>query len=147
MPALRFSADSQPPAHRSAPIAAHLRPVLTHIRIVALQCRSAARSDLFEACAVLSGSKNLPADTVAMALVRGLPTALGKRPAFYGPGSVDMSFDEAWIMRALQSIDAGDLDSLTFLISARIVPEHRRHIAFLLRRLATPVSDAQGAQD
>lgn len=108
------------------------RDVLLQIRMVALQCRSAPRADLFEACALLSMEKNVACDAHLTALVRGLRTAMTRNPVFFRPGVWETSFDENWLIRALSARETEDWDSFRFLVHSRVATSHRRHVIFLL---------------
>ena len=121
---------------RSLPVPEEARPVLNLLRLVSLQCRSKARSNLFEACAELAQDGPATEHAHAVALVGGLPFALSKEPVFYRPGLTKMSFDEAWVLCAIDAVQQADHDSLAFLMRSRVVPEHRAHIIFLLRGVA-----------
>ncbi|MHA7874170.1 hypothetical protein [Roseivivax sp.] len=124
------------PAPRPAPIAEPMRPLLNHLRVTALSCRTAARSDLFQACAVLSTDRTVARSAFAETLVRGLAQALGQRPVLYRPGAREVSFDEAWLARLAHSAQSGDEDSFQFLIRARVPHAARRNLAFLVRAVA-----------
>ncbi|MEP5153659.1 hypothetical protein [Planktotalea sp.] len=108
------------------------RSVLTHVRLIALQCRSAARSDLFKACALLSLEENVARDAHLTALLKGLRNAMSRDPVFFRPGVYETSFDENWLIQALCAREAEDWDSFRFLIHSRIAPSHRRHVIFLI---------------
>ncbi|SLN51258.1 hypothetical protein PSJ8397_02680 [Pseudooctadecabacter jejudonensis] len=112
------------------------RGTLNALRMVAMACRSAARTDLFQACALLSGERSVAQDAHARALTRGLHQALGRRPLFYRSGEVDVTFDEAWIIRAISASRTGDFDSFQFLLRSRIAKPYRRQIAFLVHAIA-----------
>lgn len=111
---------------------AQARDVLNALRIIAMECRADARTDVFEACALLSGARNVAQDAHARALIRCFGQVLGTRPVLYRPGSVEMSFDEAWLMRTVLASRAKDWESFEFLLRSRIPREQRRNMAFLL---------------
>ena len=112
-----------------------LHPVLNRLRLAAMACRVAARVDLFEACAVLTVSGEEAERTYVDTFVRGLPFARGRSVRWHRPGVRELSFDEAWVMRCLTSIESADEDSLSFLLRSRIKPAQRRYIGFLLGRI------------
>ena len=58
-------------------------------------------------------------------LTRCLPLALGHTPVIYRADEDSLSFDEAWVLRLLDRVDATDWESLHFLI-ARRVPRRAR---------------------
>lgn len=116
------------------------RSLLEILRLHALACRSAAREDLFEACAVLAMSRAEAQGAHAQTLAGCLKQATGQRPVFLRPGSAEVSPDEAWITRAFEAVRREDEASFEFLLRSRI-PEHfRRNVAFLLRSIARPAT-------
>jgi hypothetical protein len=112
------------------------RRALNGLRITALECRVAARTELFIACALLAAEKDAARDAHARALLRCLRQAIRTNPVFFRPGSAEMSFDEAWLMRALMASKAGDSDSLAFLIRSRVAPQYQRQVVFLIKGIA-----------
>ncbi len=123
-----------------APVAPRIdpraRPLLNHLRVVALKCRAAARTDLFEACAMLSADKTVARTAHAETLLKCLAQATGKRPVMYRPGSEEVSFDEAWLARLVTASATGDADSFSFLIHSRVPHWARRNLAFLIHMVA-----------
>ena len=105
---------------------------LNTLRILALECRSAARTDLFKACALLSNKQDTARDAHARALMKCLDQAVAKRSVFYRPGVAELSFDEAWLMRAIIAANDADGDSLCFLIRSRVPVQYQRTISFLI---------------
>lgn len=106
--------------------------IINHLRLVALRCRSAARVDLDQACALLLAD---PADAQmrhAETLMRGFRQAVEKRPIFHRPGSSELSFDEAWLARLFDAIEREDDDSFRFLIQSRVSRWRQRNLAFLV---------------
>lgn len=110
--------------------------ILTEVRQAALSCRTAARTDVFKACALLSTVQNEARTAFANAFVRCLEQALGTAPVFFRPGVSELSFDEAWVASALRAVQSEDDASFTFLIHTRVPFEHRRSISFLIHGLA-----------
>ena len=110
--------------------------VLTLLRMTALKCRASAHSDLFEACALLTLEKPAAHQAFAEALARTLGQALGKQPIFFRPGVCELSFDEHWLAALLRTYRAGDNASFHFMLAARVDAPARRHLAFLVARLA-----------
>lgn len=109
---------------------------LTLIRQVARRCRVEPRTDLFHACALLSGNKGIARMAYAEVLMRCLGQALGRQPIFYRPGEVELSFDEAWLLRLRESLLREDEASATFLLKSRVVAHARRNCIFLLRGMS-----------
>lgn len=116
------------------------RGVLNALRVVALDCRVAARTDLFEACALISNKQNTAQDAFAQALFRCIRDVVGQKPVFYRPGTVELSFDEAWLIRAIMAAAEGDSDSLAFLVRSRVPKIHQRHISFLINGISEQFS-------
>ena len=108
------------------------RGVLNALRVVALDCRAAARTDLFEACALISNKQNTAQDAFAQALLKCISDVVARKPDFYRPGTVELSFDESWLIRAIMAASDRDTDSLAFLIRSRVPKIHQRHISFLI---------------
>ncbi|PJI84415.1 hypothetical protein BC777_3473 [Yoonia maricola] len=132
-------------APQPAPRPAQLLPgqwrgVLNALRVVALRCRVAARTDLFEACALIANTPGAAQDAYAQALFQCLREAITTKPVFFQPGTVELSFDEAWLVRALMAAAQNDGDSLTFLIRSRVAKIHQRHISFLINGIAAEFS-------
>ncbi|QBY01751.1 hypothetical protein E2K80_14305 [Rhodophyticola sp. CCM32] len=120
------------------------RAELAWLRVAGARCRVMRRSDLFQACAVLSLSGEQAALAYAQALFRALPDLLPRGLTLYAPGDSQISFDEAWLLQLLTRARAGDHDSLTFLIGRRIPRYARRQVAFLAHGLATAREDGTG---
>lgn len=117
--------------------------VLNNVRMMALGCRAAAYTDLFKACALLSTKQNTARDAHAQALLRCLRQAVGRSSVFYRPGSVTLSFDEAWLMRAIMAAHSGDSDSFAFLIRSRVLAHHQRSTAFLITGMARQITSLE----
>lgn len=109
---------------------------LNHLRFVALGCRAKAKTDLFEACALLSVNRTQSFKAHAEALMLCLNETLGKRAVWYRPGTAQRSFDEAWLLQLAAALAGGDEGSATFLLHSRIDRQHHRHIRFLLGRIS-----------
>ncbi|MDX8349446.1 hypothetical protein SLH49_15780, partial [Cognatiyoonia sp. IB215446] len=67
---------------------------------------------------------------------------VGNKPVFFRPGTVELSFDESWLMRAIMAAAEDDRDSLAFLIRSRIPKIHQRHISFLINGISQQFSRA-----
>ncbi|WP_187430783.1 hypothetical protein ROLI_020140 [Roseobacter fucihabitans] len=116
------------------------RDLLNRLRLVGMGCRVAAHTDLFEACALLSLDGEDAKRTYLGTFVKCLSDAVCKRIIWFSPGSREMSFDEAWIMRCLTSIQQKDTASLDFLLRSRVTPADRRYIGFLMARVSEKFS-------
>lgn len=110
--------------------------VLNELRRVALRCRSAARTDLFEACAVLSQAQNVARAAYAEVLMKSLAQTLGTAPLLHSPAVAEVSFDEAWLLRTIAAAQSGDRDSFLFLIRSRVPHAARRNLGFLILSLS-----------
>ncbi|WP_208353858.1 hypothetical protein [Pseudaestuariivita rosea] len=110
--------------------------ILNHLRFVAAKCRVAARTDLFQACAMLSVDKQTARDTHAHVLMRCLAQAIGKRPVLHAPGTAEVSFDESWLMRLIETAAGQDDDSFQFLLRSRVPAHARRNVAGLVRSIS-----------
>ena len=109
---------------------------LNHLRFAALSCRAKARTDLFQACALLAIDRNQSLRAHAEALMMCLNEAIGTRTVLYRPGTDEHSFDEAWLLRLATALSSGDEATTAFLLRSRVAREHHRHISFLLRRIS-----------
>ncbi|SNR73396.1 hypothetical protein [Puniceibacterium sediminis] len=109
-----------------------LRGLLNHLRMVSLQCRSAARTDLLEACRILSSSPDVARNAHAEMLMKCLSQALEKPPLLFRPGVEEVSFDESWLLRATLVVANKDFDSFRFLLASRVPSHARRNLGFLI---------------
>jgi len=131
---LKAQSFNPPPEMREMPLSD--QATLTLLRLVGARCRVMARTDLFRACAMLSGDRMRAAEAVATALIRGLTGAGGlPRLRLYQLGANELSFDELWLLSALSAANRGDSDSLTFLLARRVPAQSRRQIGFLVMAL------------
>lgn len=110
--------------------------LLNHLRMVALGCRASAKTNLFEACALLSLDGEDAKRTFADTLIKCLETSARRPITWFRPGVNELSFDEAWVMRCIACVRSGDADSLDFLLRSRIAASDRRYIGFLLGRIS-----------
>lgn len=101
-----------------------------------MQCRVLPRTDLFEACALLHGSRSKSVEAHAETLMRCLPEALGHRAKLYAPGVTEVSFDEFWLVQLAAASSREDALSLRFLLHSRVAKEHRRLVAYLIGHIA-----------
>ena len=89
---------------------------------------------------MISNKENTAYDAFAQALFKCLREAVRVTPVFYQPGTVELSFDEAWFIRALMASKQGDGDSGALLIRSRVPKVHQRHIAFLIKGISEQFS-------
>ena len=111
------------------------RPFLNHLRFVALRCRVMPRTTLFEACALLQIEKSARRTSHAESLMRCIDEALGRRVWLFAPGTLEITFDEAWLVQLACATARQDADSMDFLLRSRVAPEHRRLVRFLVSRI------------
>lgn len=114
-------------------VAQDARPFLEVLRKAAAHARVKSHRDLFEACAVLSSDKAAAKAAFADALLRCLPQATGARLVFFAPGSHEVSFDEAWLLRLKGALQSGDEGSADFLLRSRVHRFARQSCIFLIR--------------
>lgn len=110
--------------------------VLNRLRLCAMECRVAARTDLFEACALLSLEGEDAKRTFISTFIKCFSDAVHAQIKWYQPGAAELTFDEAWVLRCLASIEAKDSSSLAFLLRSRVTPADRRYIGYLLGRIS-----------
>jgi hypothetical protein len=110
--------------------------VLNRLRLCAMGCRVAARTNLFEACALLTLEGEDAKRTFISTLIKCLSDAVHAPIKWYQPGASELTFDEAWVLRCLSSIEVGDTISLEFLLRSRVTPAARRYIGYLLGRIS-----------
>lgn len=112
------------------------RIVLNRLRMSAMECRVAARTDLFEACALLTLEGEDAKRTFIATFVKCLSDAVQAPVKWYQPGTADLTFDEAWVLRCLTCISLDDTSSLAFLLRSRVSAPDRRYIGYLLGRIS-----------
>ena len=112
------------------------RHVLNRLRLCAMECRAAARTDLFEACALLTLEGENAKRTFIATFVKCLSDAVHAPVKWYPPGTSELTFDEAWVLRCLTSIKQDDDSSLAFLLRSRVAPAERRYVGYLLGRIS-----------
>ncbi len=122
-------ASPEPPVLEGLPLL-H-RDLLNHLRMTSLHCRTSRRTDLFEACAVLSSSETIAKNAYAETLMKCLSQAMGKAPELYRPGVKDISFDEAWLLRTTEMASRKDWQSFEFLLRSRVRSHALRNVASL----------------
>ena len=133
---LAYLTEHRPFSPTAAVIPGAWRGVLNVLRVVALQCRVAARTDLFEACALISNNSDAAQDAYAQALFKCFSQTVKNQPVFYQPGTEELSFDEAWLIRLIMASRQGDGDSVAFLIRSRVPKIYQRQIAFLIKGIS-----------
>jgi hypothetical protein len=140
MQLLRLRQEPDVSPQPAALLTGEWRGVLNALRMTALDCRVAAQTDLFKACAVLSNKEDVARDAFSQALLKCLREAISSKPVLYQPGTVALSFDEAWLMQALIASRDGDGHSFAFLIRSRVPKMYQRNIAFLINGISDQFS-------
>jgi hypothetical protein len=122
----------QEPVHPSVDHAA-----LAFLRVTSARNRCLARGDLFKACAALSVDPAREAEALAHALFSAFD-GQGHMPRLqlYQVTADEVTFDERWLLSAIDAAARDDRDSLTFLLMRRVPKYVRRHIGFLISALA-----------
>lgn len=113
-------------------LSSNSRELLNHLRMIALSCRASARADLFEACAVLSTSTTVAKNAYAETLMKCLAQSLKQSPLLYRPGVEEVSFDESWLIRAVEAAGREDWGSFEFLVRSRVPFAARRNLGSLI---------------
>ena len=109
---------------------------LNHLRFIAMGCRAKPRANLFEACALLHVDRSTSREAHSEALVRCLSEALDKQARLLAPGTIEMTFDERWLIELGRAIGRRDETSIRFLLQSRVLHEHRRLLRFLVSQIA-----------
>ncbi|MEM7237473.1 MAG: hypothetical protein AAF501_06580 [Pseudomonadota bacterium] len=112
------------------------RPRLEVIRFAALECRIARKATPETLCGLIGQSAVEPGESFLRALLRLLPVALDRPMVFRRPGAKEPTFDEAWLMRLLTSIERRDTDSLIFALSSRVPRHFHGQVKFLAAKVA-----------
>lgn len=136
MQAVRSLHSEHPCAPARPQVSERSMYIVNHLRLVALKCRSAARVDLDQACALLLADPSDAQMRHAETLMRGFRQAVEKRPVFFRPGTVELSFDEAWLSRLFEAVERADDDSFQFLIKSRVPRWTQRNLAYLIRSIS-----------
>ena len=134
-PFFQVTQPADVPTRRHAALTQAQMAVLNRLRRAAMGARVAARTDLFAASAALKLVGATATCGYMETFVRCLPDAMGRPVTWFVPGASEVSDDEAWAMRCLDRIAAGDEASLRFLLHTRIRAADRRNIGFLLGQI------------
>ena len=99
-------------------------PLLDHLRNAARDARSKRYVDLFGACAVLSGNRQIAAKAACEVLMRSV---------MFRTGESETSFDENWLLALARALKSGDTPSVTFLLHSQVPKSAHRNLVFLVR--------------
>lgn len=138
VPAAESLETARDPRIRPAPgpIAAEDRPVLELLRSFLDPCHLAGRVNVEQACALVAADPAAELERCGVALLHALDRYSPARFVFHRPGTRDVTFDEAWLVRLIRSAEAGDEASVRLLVHRKIAHGGRRHVAFLAARVA-----------
>lgn len=75
-------------------------------------------------------------DQILADLFHHLPKALGKRVQIFEPTATDLSFDERWLLGALEAIRANDPARYRFALHSRMSREKAAALHFILCKAA-----------
>ena len=110
--------------------------LIDFLRVTHQLCRTKPKIDLINACDMLKAYEEAALSAYVETLVRGLPAALQRVVKFHNPGCDDLSFDEAWLIRTIQSHVLNDGNSLAFLLNSRVRKEVRPHLMYLIGKIS-----------
>ena len=110
--------------------------LLDFLRVTNQLCRAKSKIDLIPACEMLKAREEAALSAYVETLVRGLPSLLGRVARFHQPGSEELSFDEAWLIRIIHSYVAQDNTSVAFLLNSRVKREARPQLTYLLEKIS-----------
>lgn len=110
--------------------------LIDFLRVTYQLCRAKPKIDFIRACDVLKAREEAALSAYVETLVRGLPAALRRGITFRAPGCDELSFDEAWLLRAIQSQISQDEYSLAFLLNSRVKPAACPHLMFLIKKIS-----------
>jgi len=100
--------------------------LLESVREEAKQARSMPRIDVFKACELVQLDIELLTPELLSIFIRSLPQAFGRSTHFLPAGTMELSWDEKWLISLVSAISRADYDSVHFLIKTNIKPIHQR---------------------
>ena len=101
------------------------RDLLEAVREEAKQARSMPKIDVFKACELVQLDIELLTPEILSIFIRSLPQAFGRSTHFLPSGTLELSWDEKWLISLVSSISRADYDSVHFLIKTSIKPIHQ----------------------
>ena len=110
--------------------------LLDFLRVTHQLSRAKPKIDLIRACEFLKSQDEGALSAYIEALIRGLPSLLGRSVKFRDPGCDELSFDEAWLIRTFQSYISGDEASTKFLLSSRLNKRTQCHFRYLIEKIS-----------
>ena len=100
--------------------------LLEAFREQAKQARSLPKMDVFKACELVQLDIELMTPELLSIFVRSLPQAFGRPTHFLPVGTLELSWDEKWVISPVSAISRADYDSVHFLIKTCIKPTHHK---------------------
>ena len=100
--------------------------LLEVVREQAKQARSLPKMDIFKACELVQLDIELLTPEILSIFVRSLPQALGRSTHFFPAGTMELSWDEKWLISLISAISRADYDSVHFLIKTSVKPIHQQ---------------------
>ena len=100
--------------------------LLEAVRQEAKQVRSMPKIDVFKACELVQLDVELLTPELLSIFVRSLPQAFGRSTYFLPTGTLELSWDEKWLISLVSAISRADYDSVNFLIKTSIKPIHQK---------------------
>ena len=100
--------------------------LLEAVRQEAKQARSMPKIDVFKACELVQLDVELLTPELLSIFIRSLPQAFGRSTNFLPTGTLELSWDEKWVISLVSAISRADYDSVHFLIKTSIKPMHQK---------------------
>ena len=100
--------------------------LLEVVRQEAKQARSMPKIDVFKACELVQLDVELLTPELLSIFIRSLPQAFGRSTNFLPTGTLNLSWDEKWLISLVLAISRADYDSVHFLIKTSIKPTHQK---------------------
>ena len=100
--------------------------LLEAVRQEAKQARSMPKVDVFKACELVQLDVELLTPELLSIFIRSLPQAFGRSTHFLPTGTLELSWDEKWVVSLVSAISRADYDSVHFLIKTSIKPTHQK---------------------
>ncbi len=110
--------------------------LIDFLRVTHQLCRTKPKLDFIRACDILKAREEAALSAYVETLVRGLPAALQSATNFHNPGCSELSFDEAWLTRVIQTHINQDESSLAFLVRSRVKCDARSHLLYIIEKLS-----------
>ena len=113
------------PMHDNYKISSEELELLEAVREEAKQARSMPKIDVFKACELVQLDIELLTPELLSIFIRSLPQAFGRSTHFLPTGTMELSWDEKWLISLVSAISRADYDSVHFLIKTGIKPIHQ----------------------